>query len=113
MKNVYSSLLRILFFIVLFFGAASVANAQIVNIPDANFKVALVGDLAINTNADGEIQVSEAVAYGGTINVASSGISDLTGIEAFTSIEELNCLGNALTSLNVSNNLQLTNLICS
>jgi hypothetical protein len=25
---------------VLFFGAASVANAQIVNIPDANFKVA-------------------------------------------------------------------------
>lgn len=31
------------------------ANAQIVNIPDANFKAALVNDTSINTNQDGEI----------------------------------------------------------
>ena len=37
--------------------------APIVNIPDANFKAALVGNNAINTNLDSEIQVSEAAAY--------------------------------------------------
>jgi hypothetical protein len=37
-----------------------VANAQIVSIPDANFKSALVGNPAINTNNDTEIQVGEA-----------------------------------------------------
>ncbi|MCH7534469.1 MAG: hypothetical protein IH948_01745, partial [Bacteroidetes bacterium] len=38
-------------------------SAQIVNIPDANFKAALVGDPTINTNGDGEIQVAEASAF--------------------------------------------------
>jgi hypothetical protein len=33
-----------------------------VNIPDANFKAALIGDTSINTNNDSEIQVSEALA---------------------------------------------------
>ena len=32
---------------------------QNVNIPDANFKAYLVGNSAINTNGDTEIQVSE------------------------------------------------------
>ena len=39
--------------------------AQVVNIPDANFKKALVRDTLINTNKDAEIQESEAVAYTG------------------------------------------------
>jgi hypothetical protein len=42
-------------------------TAQIVNIPDANFKAALVGNGEINTNGDDEIQVSEAEAYTGTV----------------------------------------------
>jgi hypothetical protein len=44
-------------------------RAQIVHIPDANFKAALVGNSSINTNGDDEIQVSEAEAYDGTIDV--------------------------------------------
>jgi hypothetical protein len=40
-------------------------RAQIVHIPDANFKAALVGNSSINTNGDDEIQVSEAEAYDG------------------------------------------------
>jgi hypothetical protein len=40
---------------------------QNVNIPDANFKAYLVGNTAINTNGDTEIQVSEATAFTGTI----------------------------------------------
>ena len=45
-------------------------QAQIVNIPDANFKAALVGNASINTNMDAEIQVSEAAAYTGAIQVS-------------------------------------------
>ena len=40
---------------------------QNVNIPDANFKAYLVGNTAINTNGDTEIQVSEANSYTGYI----------------------------------------------
>ena len=41
---------------------------QNVNIPDANFKAYLVGNSAVNTNGDSEIQVSEAAAFLGSIN---------------------------------------------
>jgi len=84
-----------------------------VNIPDANFKAYLVGNTAINTNGDTEIQVSEAAAFGGTIFCASSGISDLTGIEYFTALTELGCGYNLLTSLDVSQNTALTQLYCT
>ncbi len=62
------------------------SNAQIVNIPDAVFKEALVNDTLINTNLDNEIQLSEAIAFNDTINVSCKLIYDLTGIEAFTSL---------------------------
>ncbi len=87
-------------------------NAQIVNIPDANFKAYLVGNVSINTNMDTEIQLSEATAFTGQINCPSLGILDLTGIEAFTSLTELYCYTNQLTALDVSNNTLLTNLDC-
>ena len=80
-----------------------------VNIPDANFKAYLVGNTAINTNGDTEIQLSEATAFNGQINCSSDNISDLTGIEAFTALTELYCYNNQLTSLDVISNLALTN----
>ena len=86
--------------------------AQNVNIPDANFKAYLVGNTLINTNGDAEIQVSEATAFGGTIECSSQNISDLTGIEAFTALTELSCQGNQLTSLDVTQNTALTWLGC-
>ena len=88
-------------------------QACIVNIPDANFKTALLANASINTNSDGEIQCTEAAAYNGAISVNSSGIASLTGIEAFTLLEELNCTNNALTSINVSANSNLRTLNCS
>jgi hypothetical protein len=51
MKNFYLSLLRKLFFIVLFFGLSSF-NFQIVNIPDANFKAALLAIPGIDDDGD-------------------------------------------------------------
>ena len=62
-----------------------------VNIPDANFKAYLVGYSAINTNGDTEIQVAEANVFTGMIDCSDLGISDLTGIEAFTALTELRC----------------------
>lgn len=66
----------------------------------------------INTNRDGEIQCYEAEAYTGAINCAAAGIENLTGIEAFTSLTALRCGYNALTTLDLSNNPMLTILYC-
>ena len=86
---------------------------QNVNIPDANFKAYLVGNTAINTNGDAEIQVSEATAFNGQINCSGMNIADLTGIEDFIALTYLFCYDNNLTSLDVSNNIALNKLHCN
>ncbi len=90
--------------------AAFGMKAQIVNIPDANFKADLVGNSAINTNMDSEIQVSEAQAFVGTMNLNNESISDLTGIEAFINLPELWCSQNSLSSVDLSANTALVDL---
>lgn len=91
-----------------------VANlfAQNVSIPDANFKTYLIGNTLINTNGDSEIQLSEASAFTQSVYCPSLGITDLTGIEAFTNITELYCGFNQLTSLDVSQNTALVYVYC-
>ena len=85
---------------------------QNVYIPDANFKSYLVGNSAINTNGDTEIQVSEATTFSGAINCSNMNIADLTGIEDFVALTYLDCYGNQLTILNVNQNTALTYLNC-
>ena len=94
-------------------------KAQIVNIPDANFKAALLahgstitgGNIGtIDTNSDGEIQVSEAQVYLGAIIVSSKSIMDLTGIDEFTALTELVCNNNQITNIDLSANTALTYL---
>ena len=85
---------------------------QIVNIPDKNFKAALLTNVEININGDDEIQLSEAIAYSDTIDVNLLSINDLTGIEAFTSIIALDCSGNSLVSMDLSKNILLSHLNC-
>lgn len=85
------------------------AFAQNVNIPDANFKAYLVGNSSINTNADTEIQVSEANAFTGQISLtSSSGVTDITGIEAFINLTGIQCVGVNLGTVNISQNTSLT-----
>lgn len=88
------------------------ALAQDVNIPDANFKANLVGNSAINTNADTEIQVSEAAAFTGNIFGNNLGITDLTGVEAFTALDGLYVRDNNLGTIDVSANVTMTYLDC-
>ncbi|MFK7757677.1 MAG: T9SS type A sorting domain-containing protein [Flavobacteriales bacterium] len=87
-------------------------TAQNVFIPDVNFKANLLANSSINTNSDNEIQVSEAEAYTGTIFCINSEISDLTGLEHFTSLTNLNCGFNSISNLDVSSNVSLSMLWC-
>lgn len=92
---------------------ATLSFGQIVNIPDSNFKNALLNhDPVIDTNGDGEIQVSEAEAFNGMVNVSGQNISDLTGIQAFINITGLWCSSNNLEQLDISQNTALTVLSC-
>ncbi|WP_147299181.1 T9SS type A sorting domain-containing protein, partial [Winogradskyella eximia] len=91
----------------------SILEPCTVNLPDANFKAALVADTSINTDNDTEISCDEATAFTGTIIVNNQNISDLTGIEAFTNITGLRCEYNAITLLDVSNNPSLSDFRCN
>ncbi|WP_418637798.1 T9SS type A sorting domain-containing protein [Winogradskyella sp.] len=83
---------------------------EVVYIPDANFKAYLVGNSTINTNNDSEIQVSEAAGYAGAIDCRFLDILDLTGIGYFSTLTELDCSYNQLTSLDLSNCISLQKL---
>lgn len=87
-------------------------EAQTVNIPDANFKNYLLGNTAINTNSDTEIQTSEALAVTHLVLHGKS-IADMTGIEAFTNLTYLDCDSNQVTSLNLSANTLIDTLACA
>ncbi|TCI84734.1 T9SS type A sorting domain-containing protein [Tenacibaculum sp. M341] len=86
---------------------------EIVNIPDANFKNALLNySPTFDTSGDGEIQVSEAESALNALRLNNKNISDLTGIEYFVNIRELSCEENNITSLNLEKNTKLVKLFC-
>ena len=86
-------------------------NAQIIDIPDANFKNALIS-IGVDTNSDGEISIAEAEATTYmTINGLS--IASLEGIEHFVNLEYLICENNLLTELNLVNNPLMDVLYCN
>lgn len=102
--------MRKIYLLILFcFG---LTNAQIVNIPDANFKNYLLNNTLINTNGDGEIQESEAAAQTFDLTVSGLNISSLEGVAAFSNIWILNCDNNNLTTLDVSMLPNLSHLEC-
>lgn len=91
-------------FILFFFASSFLCQGQIIDFPDPNFKNALLNHSpVIDTNNDGEIQISEAEAFSGWLVVANQNISDLTGIEYFIYIYGLGCYQNNLTELDISN----------
>src|SRR5690606_10877124 len=101
----------LLFLIFLFI--ANNGFAQIVNIPDPVFKQRII-DNGVDTNFDEEIQVAEAEAFTGHLDVNGQfdDIFDMTGIEAFVNITELSCGLNEISTLDLSQNTQLIYLDC-
>lgn len=86
--------------------------AQLVNFNDTNFKNILLSNVEINTNNDDEIQLTEAQAFSGKLDLTNIDIADLTGLEAFVSLTELNYWSNIATDLDVSPNISLERLRC-
>ncbi len=103
--------IKILLFITLI--SCVITQAQIVNIPDTNFKNALLNHSpVIDTNNDGNIQFSEAEIASG-INVINKNIIDLTGIENFINLDSISCSNNQFSSLDLSNNNKLSFIFCN
>ena len=76
-----------------------------VKITDNNFLNALI-ESGIDTDGDGQISKTEAEAAT-VLDVTGKGISDMKGIEAFINLKELDCTGNELTQIDVSENVAL------
>ncbi|WP_430412057.1 leucine-rich repeat domain-containing protein [Kordia sp.] len=81
-------------------------------VTDANFEQALI-DLGHDSGSVNGYILGAAVDQVNDLNISNKNISDLTGIEAFTSLQILNCSNNNLTSLNLISNTNLTILNCS
>lgn len=81
------------------------------NFPDANFR-AFVSDPSIDTDESGYLTEAEIAAVT-EMSASMKDISNLKGIEHFTALTSLDCLGNKLTSLDLSKNTALTKLICT
>ncbi|HEY6144017.1 MAG TPA: T9SS type A sorting domain-containing protein [Flavobacterium sp.] len=103
---------------------SSFSSAQIINFLDANLKAKLLTaatgntvDVAsvngsypggptyynkIDTNNDGEIQISEAlqIKY---LNISSANITNLTGLSYFSNLENLRCNSNQISNLSEVN----------
>lgn len=82
-----------------------------VYIPDDNFLNALIEE-GVDLNNDGKIQLVEAEYVTKKLDVRGESITDLTGIKAFTNLEELRCDDNELISLDVSDLSNLEELEC-
>lgn len=81
------------------------------NFPDANFR-AYVSDPSIDLDESGYLTEAEIAAVT-EMSASMKDISNLKGIEHFTALTSLDCLGNKLTSLDLSKNTALTKLICT
>ena len=82
-----------------------------VEIPDKAFLQVLI-DLGTDTNKDGQISQEEAEVVS-TLTVPPSGITDLTGLEAFTRLDSLTITLNPLTGIDLSGNGVLRYLECT
>ncbi len=104
---------------------STLCSAQIINIPDVYFKNKLLANNSacigsssgncitgsVDTNGDGEIEVSEAQEVA-SLFVTAANITDLTGIEYFTNLEWLVCGYNPLTTINLTPLSNLNRLQC-
>lgn len=113
---------KIFFLLILF---SNFVQAQIITIPDANFKAKLLEaspfnqialnaageSVAIDINTDGEIQVSEALQIH-TLYLGYSFITSLEGISYFVNLRRLDVYNSQLSELDLTQNINLEYLYC-
>lgn len=93
------------------YDGTDVLEINATNFPDETFR-GIVGGTDINTDGDEYLTPEELTAVK-ELDVAGQVIMKLTGIEYFKALKTLKCEGNALSSLDVSQNTELTYLDCS
>jgi len=72
-------------------------SAQNIHFPDKKLKKALCSHYPeVDTNFDGEITEKEALAFKEPLELADKGITDLTGLEYFVFLEEIDISDNPL-----------------
>lgn len=82
-------------------------------IPDVNFEQALIDQGIDSDNTLNNFVPTADVRNLLTLDVSGLSIADLTGIQDFQDLQDLNCASNALSILDLNSNLQLQNLNCS
>ena len=119
-------------FLLLLIVYTSICNAQIINIPDANFKIKLLGanttnliakDLSgnyfkIDANNDGEIQQSEAnnvseLNLNYPLNGTNYYMNSAVGVTNFVNLTKLDLRSNRIVNLNISGMQFLNYIDCS
>ncbi|MFB9076333.1 T9SS type A sorting domain-containing protein [Flavobacterium procerum] len=99
---------KLLLLILLFTGLN--AFAQYTSIPDTYFEAKLIS-LGIDDVADGRVLTSKINTLK-LLNLRSSSIKNLTGIQDFIALTDLRCDSNFLTAVDFSKNTALTSLNC-
>lgn len=126
-QTIFAKLITFVFLVI------SVSSfGQTTHIPDPNFELALI-DLGYDDGIINGSIPTDSIDNITSLNISNKNISDLTGIEDFaaiinlncssnqlknldlksnTSLKSLSCQQNSLVSLNISNNVLLTTLLC-
>ena len=82
-------------------------------VPDNNFEAYLEANGMGNGITNDDYVTTANISGVTTLDVSNNNIADLTGIENFISITNLNCAENSITNLDVSSNTLSTNINCS
>lgn len=115
-----------IYFLLLALGLFTSVNAQIINFPDANFKVKLLQSgpsnpiafysngmgFEIDTNNNGEIEETEALNVT-NLRLSNSNIISVEGINYFRNLRYLYVDGNQMSTLSVTDLLNLRELNCN
>ncbi len=124
MKKTYFLLIALCFF--------ATSKAQIVNIPDANFKAKLLAAsssnkiardindnyIKIDVNNNNEIEISEALNIfkldiSNLNSISSIKITNVTGLSFFTNLNQFYCFDNSLSNLDLSTLYNLRVIGCT
>ena len=90
-----------------------VIYAQQTYVPDNNFEAYLEANGMGNGISNDDYVTTSNISAVTTLNISSSMIADITGIEDFTALEILNFSTNGVGNFDLSNNIALKELYCS
>ncbi len=93
------------------FNDVSCTPAGMTYVPDDNFEQALI-DLGYDSGTLDNYVPTANINTITSLDLSIKEIGDMTGIEDFTALQDLNCNQNVITSLDISSNTSLTQLRC-